>query len=384
VVWKKDEVLLELFTDQGIVGIGPGTTRPYLQEVIKPLVIGKNPFDVERLTGGERQRDWAGVDVACWDIIGQALGLPVYKLLATDHDPDPRVQMYASGGVTWTYYDKGDGRPYGVDALIDEALTYKARGYNSFKFRTGTDWEEAGVTAKEMGDVCRKLRAAVGPDFRLMLEKKAWDIWTPEECLEIAPVIEELGFFWFEQPMGEFGEAQIPDYIKLKELLPTVMLSGGENWRYRQQAKPWMERGIVDIMQTDCYRIGVTENWHIARLAEYNGVKMVPHNWGGGLGTMCNLHLAAGVPNGLMCELFQGDNLLKDEIFVEPYVAQNGVITLTDKPGFGMEIVEDVGKKFPYLPGSATIANPRFPHAWERARARERARYQAVHGQHRS
>jgi L-alanine-DL-glutamate epimerase-like enolase superfamily enzyme len=87
------------------VGIGPcegvgGEDYTYL--------IGKNPFDVELLGLT------SGLDVACWDIIGKAKGLSVYQLLATDHPANPRVHVYASGGVMWTYYDKGDGQPYGT------------------------------------------------------------------------------------------------------------------------------------------------------------------------------------------------------------------------------------------------------------------------------
>ena len=158
--------ILEIYTDEGIVGIGPGPRVGVAQPDFSQL-IGSNPFDVKSL------RPPAGADVACWDVIGKALGLPVYKLLATDQEPNPRVHVYASGGVNWTFYDKGDGQPYGVDALIEEALKYKSLGFDTFKWRPGTDWEEAGMTATKLGEtVCRSLREAVGPEFRLGLEKR--------------------------------------------------------------------------------------------------------------------------------------------------------------------------------------------------------------------
>ena len=295
VMIKCDTSIVELFTDKGIVGIGPGRVGEggdYAD------LIGKNPFDVVRLGLP------GGFDVACWDIIGKAKGLPVYRLLATDNEPDPRVHVYASGGVMWTYYDRGDGKPYGVDALIEEALRYKEMGFDTFKWRPGTDWEEAGITVAKLGDVCRRLREAVGPGFDLGLEKKGYDSWTFEECLEIAPIIEDLGFLFFEQPMGDEGPAQFEDYLRLKELMPHVMLWGGERFRSLDQARPWIEQGIYDAVQSDCYGLGVTRNWQIARLANQHGVKMVPHNWTSSLGTMCNAHLVAGVPNGHMCEFF--------------------------------------------------------------------------------
>ena len=362
VLTKCDISIVEIFTDQGIVGIGPGDR---VRGNDFSHLIGMNPFDVELmgLSGG--------LDVACWDIIGKAKGLPVYKLLATDHEANPQVHVYASGGVMWTYYDKGDGKPYGVDALIEEALRYKELGFDTFKWRPGTDWEEAGMTAAKMGGICRKLREAVGPDFDLGLEKKGYDAWTIEECFEIAPILNELNFLFFEQPMMDIGETQFEDYLKIKEMMPNVMLWGGESFRSLAQARPWMEKNIYDAVQSDCVRVGVTEEWYIARVADFYGVKIVPHNWYSSLGTMCDTHLVAGVPSGHMCEFFLYPNDFRNGLLKDPYIPKNGYITLEDKPGYGKEIINNPEKKFPYIPGRNTIANPRYPGAWERSRARE-------------
>ena len=375
VLTKYDETLVELFTDQGLVGIGPGGgAGPGDLEAVRALVVGRNPFDVE-LMGLS-----SGLDVACWDIIGQAKGLPVYKLLATDNEPNPKVKVYASGGVNWTFFDKGDGKPYGANALIEEALSYKELGHDTFKWRPGSDWEEDGVTPKELGEVCRKLREAVGPDFDLGLEKKGYDTWTFEECTQMAPIINELGFLFFEQPMGDGGPAQFDDYRKLKELMPEVMLWGGEGLRHRHQIRPYIEQGIYDAMQTDCHRIGITENWYVSRIAEFYGTaKMVMHNWASSLGTMCNTHFIAGVPSGAMVEFFLYPNDFRYGLFVEPQRPVNGYITLNDKPGFGLELIDDPGKAFPHIPGANTFPNPRYPHAMERASKRSReiaARYE--------
>jgi len=371
ITMSRNAPILEVFTDQGVVGIGPGgegggsrAGGDYSH------LIGKNPFDAELLGLA------GGADVACWDIIGKAKGMPVYKLLATDNQPNPRVHVYASGGVNWTFYDRGDGKPYGVDALIEEALKYKELGFDTFKWRPGTDWEEAGITAEKLGNtVCRKLREAVGPDFKLALEKKAYDAWTFEEALAIAPIINDLKYHWFEQPMMDLGPAQFEDYLKIKALMPNVMLLGGENLQNLVQARPFLERHIYDAVQTDSIRLGITEHWRVARVAAFNGIKVVPHNWTSALGTMCNTHLVAGVPNGYMCEFFLYPHTpWRDVLFKEPMTPKNGYITLKDKPGFGVELadIEELKKKYPSDPKApGTIANPRFPQALERARARE-------------
>jgi L-alanine-DL-glutamate epimerase-like enolase superfamily enzyme len=361
VLTKRDEGIVEICTDQGLVGIGPGSGN----EGDCSWLVGRNPFEVLSLglTGG--------LDVACWDLIGQVRQLPVYALLAVDHQPAPRVHVYASGGVMWTYYDRGDGQPHGVDALIAEALRYQELGFDTFKWRPGTDWEEAGISPARLAEICRQLRQAVGPDFGLGLEKKGYDSWTMEECLEIAPIIDDLGFLFFEQPMGDEGPAQFSDYRRLRERMPRVMLWGGERFQSCDEARPWIEQGVYDAVQSDCCHLGITQNWRIARLAAAHGVMLVPHNWSTALGTMCNTHLVAGTPSGHMCEFFMYPSDFRYGLLKEPYRPVQSYITLGATPGFGMELIDDPASRFPFVPGPGTLANPRFPHALERARERE-------------
>ncbi|MEM7131987.1 MAG: mandelate racemase/muconate lactonizing enzyme family protein [Chloroflexota bacterium] len=365
VLTKRDAAVIQVFTDQGIIGIGPGEPRDAERDYSH--LVGQNPFDIPTMSVG------GGIDVACWDIIGRAKGQPVYQILAGDHEPNPEVHVYASGGVMWTYYDRGDGQAYGVEALIEEALSYKALGFDTFKWRPGTDWDEASVNPTKLGEICQQLREAVGPDFDLGLEKKGYDSWTFDECIEIAPIINELNFLFFEQPMGDQGPAQFADYQTIKDQMPNVMLWGGESLRSVAKAEPWITQEIYDAIQTDCHYIGLTEEWRIAQLANQHGIKIVPHNWSTSLGTMCNSHIVAAVASGHMCEFFMYPNGFREGLLKEPYVPKNGIITLSDKPGFGMELVDDFTQRFPYQPGPNTIANPRFPHAWPRVREREEA-----------
>jgi hypothetical protein len=88
---------------------------------------------------------------------------------------------------------------------------------------------------------------------------------------------------------------------------------------------------------------------------------------------MCNSHLVAGVQSGHMCEFFMYPSDFRYGLFKEPYRPVDGYITLSDKPGFGMELIDAPAERFPHIPGPNTFANPRFPHAWDRARKREQA-----------
>lgn len=372
IIYSYDCGILQLFTDQGLVGIGPVEGRgPSGSGPDYSNLVGKNPFDVDTLGLA------GGADVACWDIIGKAKDQPVYRLLAGARKPNPKVHVYASGGVNWTFYNRGDGKPYGVDALIEEALHFKEMGFDTFKWRPGTDWEAAGITARKLGEtVCRKLREAVGPEFKLGLEKKAYDCWTLEEALEIAPIINELKFFFFEQPMMDLGEAQFEDYRRLKSRMPGVMLWGGESFRNLAQAQPFIDARIYDAIQSDTIRLGITENSRVARAVAAQKLKMVPHNWSSALGTICNAHLVAGSASGFMCEYFLYPNTVwRDVLFKEPLTPGSGHLTLSNKAGFGVELadLETLKNKFPYNPSARRLeANPRFPEALARARARER------------
>lgn len=151
------------------------------------------------------------------------------------------------------------------------------------------------------------------------------------------------------------------------------------------QARPFIERRVYDAVQSDCIRLGITENWRVARVAAFNGVRMVPHNWTSVLGTICNAHLVAGIPNGYLCEFFLYPNTpWRDALVKDAPVPKNGYLTLPDKPGLGIELadLDELSRKYPYDPDApGTVPNPRFPKAVERARAREEQVRQKYLGQ---
>jgi galactonate dehydratase len=367
VVWKTDGCITQVFTDQGIVGIGEGSPyegpediRRYTEEVIEPLVAGKNPFDVQLLTNrGTESRHarapWAGLDCALWDAIGKAVGKPVRDLLAIDHPPAKKIKIYASSGVEHEWYAKGE------EFLIEQALRHKEEGYDLFKFRTGTLWSHSGMTLAEYIPVLRKLREAVGPDFKLAHESMGGTGVTQEQILkELCPVLEQLRFTWFEEAPGGTELKDMEFFLRLKAALPTVRVSGGERFLHRFEAQAWLDRGALDIVQSDCNVAGITENWHIARMAHARGKTLIPHNWHGGGTTMANASLVAGIPNREYCELNVTENRLQEGIFKEPLRVVRGEMTLPDKPGFGVELIEGMERKFPYVPGSYQVRNPRI------------------------
>lgn len=363
-IWKSDAVLVEVFTDKGVVGIGesspyagPEFLKKTIEESLRPALVGKNPFDVEHLTGswgGGRPNyaAWAGVDAACWDIIGKVSGRPVCELLAAGEPVQTRLRMYASGGVEYAWYR----RP---EALIEEALRHKEEGYTAFKFRIGTEWKNSGMTIGKYIPWVRKIREAVGPAMDLMQESNMR--LSVEECLQLCPVLEELKFLWFEEPVRTDGAGALENHLRIRQALPRVKVSGGESRGTRFEFKEWIDRSAYDIVQPDCNVTGLTEAWHIARIAGLSGKPCCPHNWHGGLTTMANAALVASIPNRLLLELNQTYNPFKEELFEEPLVVRRGVMELPTKPGFGMKLKRGVAERFPYIPGNYWKPNPELP-----------------------
>jgi L-alanine-DL-glutamate epimerase-like enolase superfamily enzyme len=201
--------------------------------------------------------------------------------------------------------------------------------------------------------------AAVGSGFDLMQEANMR--LSLEQCLELAPVLEDLKFHWFEEPIGTGRPNSLEGYLKVRAACPHVMVSGGESRTNRFEFKEWIDRDAYDIVQPDCNVTGLTEAWHIARLANLRQKYCCPHNWHGGLTTMANAALVAAIPNRHMLELNQTYNPFKEEIFKDPLVVRKGYMDLHNKPGFGMELKPGIADKFPYIPGRYDRPNPDLP-----------------------
>lgn len=356
-------ILTEVFTDKGIIGIGgpspyggPDFVKEYTEKQIKPCILGKNPFDMEVFpsshTDVNKAMAWAGINVACWDIVGKAKNKPVYELLATNTTPETRIEHYASCGTIYDF----DKRP---KDLYEEALRFKEQGFKSFKFRLAENFEKNMTIAKYI-PFLRGLREAVGPDFGLMQELNMR--LNLEQVLELAPALKELKFLWLEEPVnrwgrvpGQRGQQQdvakaIDQYLKIREAVAPVPVSGGETMTSRFEFQDWIDRGAYDIIQPDCDTTGLTEGWYAAQHAHMHGKRCVPHNWHDDLTWMSNIQLVAAIPNRWVLESNRHFNPFRGGLLKEPIVVKNSYAEVPRKPGLGVEIIDDADKKFPYDP----------------------------------
>ena len=357
-IGRVNELLVRVHTDNGIVGIGeahsagmgfPGIYRENAQgeieatgaaklvaEVLKPLLMGEDPRDNERLwdkmfrlnheigwatTGWGRPQIMtgiAGVDIALWDVKGKAANMPVYKLLGGTRDTVP---CYVTGG----YYQ--DGKT--IADLVQECETYADMGYHAIKLKIGH------VSVEEDVERVRAVRESLGPDMDLMLDvNEGYDVRT---AIRAARLLEPFDIRWLEEPVHWYDRVEGLGKVAAATTIP---IASGENAVHRWDARDLINRGGVKVMQFDSTRnSGVTECLKIAAMCSMNHVRLAPHH-----DPQVHGHLVAGLEVGEIVETFPtGDrDPIWEELFsVRPEI-KNSEMKLLDRPGWGVELNESV------------------------------------------
>jgi L-alanine-DL-glutamate epimerase-like enolase superfamily enzyme len=333
--------LLTITTDDGASGHYFGAmNQEVVEQIIEPMLLGQHPFYRERIWQAlkERQRlnlpalpDRAltAVDLALWDLAGNALGQPVHHLLGASRD---RVPAYASTMV-------GDNLEGGLDtpeAYARFALACTQRGYPAFKLHTWQPPLPGAPSVKHDLAACAAVREAVGPDVPLMLDP--FHYYTRLEALELARGLEALNFLWMEEPMDEHSMSSFA-WLCEQTSLP---ICGPETVEGKMYARAeWIKAAACDIVRGGVGDVGgITPLIKIAHLAEAFGMQMEVH--GGGVG---NLHVlcAMGTPG-----LYYERGLLHPFIdydappawlheAVDP-MDEQGYVHVSERPGLGMLI----------------------------------------------
>jgi L-alanine-DL-glutamate epimerase-like enolase superfamily enzyme len=347
---KADAAVVVIDTDQGVRGIGeacayggPPRIRAEVER-LAPGLLGRDPRQpglAPRPVGLNPPVDTAaaGIDAALWDLRGRLAGRPVAELLALPGEqPLHRVRLYASGGVNYDW----EHRP---ESVVDEALGYAEAGFTAFKMRLGTHWEWAGVTVPRFLALLRQVTAAVGKRMELMLDGN--QRLGEEQALQIARALDEMGWTWFEEPIPQ---ADVEGYARLNAAVK-LPITGGEQYTTVEQFEPYLAQRAYSIVQADGGWCGLSEGMRIARRAWEFGVPMCPHNWHNGLMTLANAHLVAALPHPRVLELNMFQGPLQWEMLRRPPVIRGGYLELPAAPGLGVELAEDVERRFPYAEG---------------------------------
>lgn len=332
--------LIAVHTDEGLTGWGSVFTGEALvagaMSVLEPLLRGENALEPERVSeklhqhtfwlgrGGAITHAISGIDIALWDLLGQATGQPVGRLLGGRHRE--RVQPYAS-----LLMDE-------PARLRDTLQKVKAQGFRAFKIGWGPFGRRDAATDRA---IVRAAREAVGAECRLMVDAGGSDAYWKNGykwALGTARMLAEFDVHWFEEALRP---DQLDDYVRLREHSP-VPISGGEVLTRRQSFLPWIERGAFDIIQPDVTKVGgISEERRIAWWAEEHGIQFIPHGWNTALGLAADLHLASAVPGTDLVEYIAGSPFV-DDLVAEPWrLDDQGWLRIPDGPGLGVELDRD-------------------------------------------
>jgi D-arabinonate dehydratase len=326
-------VITEVLTDAGLTGCtyaGDERTRQRLitetiDTRLKPLLIGQDPLDVERLWDqmfvetiphGDRAtilEAIGAVDIALWDLRGRAAGVSVHKLLGGYHDRLPAIVI---GG----YYEDDKG----LDGLLAEMVGYRDQGLAGVKMKVGR------VDVREDAERVREVRKAVGDRF--MIACDANQAWTPEQAIQFCRLVESCHIRWLEEPCHWYDDVAGMRRVRERTGVP-VTAGQSEITKYGCQAL--VHGGAVDILNVDVSHAGGITEWRkIAAMAEMAGVGMAHHEE-----PHISQHCMGAVKLGLYPEYFSeardpiGWNLLRT-----PPVFKDGCVNVSQAPGFGLEL----------------------------------------------
>jgi L-alanine-DL-glutamate epimerase-like enolase superfamily enzyme len=334
------QTLLRIVTAEGVEGYSFGASRGPIERIVKPILLGQDPFYRERIWQQLKERQrlnlatlydgvLAHVDMALWDLAGRALGQPVHKLLGGYRD---KVKAYASTMC-------GDDLPGGLDtpeAYARFALACKAQGYTAFKLHTWQPPIPGAPDVKRDIAACAAVREAVGPDMALMLDP--FHFYSREEALALGRGLEKLDYYWMEEPMDEHSTSS---YVWLTEQLD-LLICGPETAEGKMQTRAeWIVRGAADISRGGVGDLGgISPLMKVAHLAESFGMRMEVH--GGGAG---NLHAlcAMGIPGeyyerGLLHPFVDYEQPVPWLNAIADPMDDEGYVHVSQRPGLGLDI----------------------------------------------
>jgi len=350
---KRDAVVVKVTTAGGLVGWGEShhgrahtAVAKLIETTLRQLVLGMDASDVVGVwkkiydkqlashgMGAGTCLAMSGIDLALWDIRGQAAGMPLYKLLGGSRKAVP---AYA-GGVSLGYQEPSK--------LVDELNLSIAKGYKAVKLRVGD-------SPKRDLERIRAVREACGGDLVILTDANIG--YSVEDVRQVMPGMDELNVAWLEEP---FPAHDYRSY-RLAAGFGRTPLAAGENHYTRFEFNRLIEDGSITILQPDLSKTGgITEALRIAAMASAYKLPIHPHSSMTGLNHAASIHFLAAIDNG---GYFEGDvskaNKFRDDLVSKPCeVDKDGNVWPLEKPGLGLEVNEEFLVKHPPMEGPGYI-----------------------------
>jgi L-alanine-DL-glutamate epimerase-like enolase superfamily enzyme len=335
--------IVKVETDEGVSGYGAADAGAEaaiaIDRFVAPYFVGRDPFEVERLTEVLRDAEILAPPLYClelplWDIVGKVAGLPVCKLWGGYSD---RVLAYCATGELRS----ADRRVEDVESLADQ-------GFKAVKLRFHRPDPRDDVAVLEA------VRDAVGDRVDLMVDANQAGVlpgvggherWDFQRALEVSRELERLDVLWLEEPLPRHDYDGL---ARLRDRVDTLSIAGGECNHGLHEFKLLIERGCYDILQPDAIiSEGIFQLWKVAAMAQAAHLQLVPHTWTNGIGLLANLHLAAAIPNCSHLEFphdpgsgwtaWAGNQMLAEP----PWIDDEGYVRVPDEPGFGFVLDEE-------------------------------------------
>lgn len=298
-----------------------------LIEFIKPLVVGRDPqdigaiwWDMWKMNRSVSTNVIGAIDICLWDINGKIAGQPIHRLLGTCKESVP---VYSS-----TAYHETN------EEYAEEAVRIKEMGWSAHKIHPHGD-PRTDIA------IARAVREAVGDGMKLMLDSM-W-AYKYEDALRVGRAIEELDFYWYEDPLVE---EDIYNYVKLHQKLDIPIMSTEYTPGRFYGMTPWITQYATDILRGDvAVTGGITPLVRLCHLAEGFNMKCEIHHGGNSLNNVANLHVTMAVPNCEFYEFFPCTGANVYGLVTDIEFDDHGMVHAPTGPGLGYEIDWDLVKR---------------------------------------
>jgi galactonate dehydratase len=358
-------VFLKLRTACGIEGVGevyaatfgPQVIASMIEDLFERRLLGRDPMQIESFwresygSGFSLRPDLSlvsvisGLEMACWDIIGKALGQPIYNLMGGKvHE---RLRSY-----TYLYPAEGEGDEFYHDAdrSAQRAAEYVAQGFTALKFDpTGgySAYDPRQPTLESLERtirLVRLVREAVGDRADLLMGTHGQ--FTTSGAIRLARLLEPYDPLWFEEPVPP----DMPEQMALVARGTRIPIATGERLTTKYEFARVLAAGAANILQMNLGRVGgLLEAKKIAALAEVHYAQIAPHLYCGPVVGAANIQIATCSPNFLILEGIQQWGGFHASILKTPIQWDRGYVIPPTAPGLGVELNESIALKHPYV-----------------------------------
>ena len=386
-----DWTFVRLETDEGIRGLGECFFAPGLTAILRslePVVQGEDPRDVHRLfrklqlatsgagsVAGIIYNAISGIEAALWDVLGQWLDAPIYRLLGGKFRDRVRVYADCHGGealesldevlrsrppswlprqrqhVSQDYFGEKKEEPSSPEAYRKQALAMRSQGYAALKF----DLDVAGTEGPDPHNRCLTNQAidrmvaligavheAVGNHVEIAVDCH-WR-YSVSDVIKLARELETFRLLWLEDPVPPDNS----DALKAVSSRVRLPIATGENLFLFEGFRRILAEHALAIATPDLQKVGgLAIARQIAEFADGQTIPVAPHNISSPVGTLASAHFCASIPNFLLLEFHASHVPFWNDLVegIPKPIIQNGFIQIPDKPGLGVTLNEEAARK---------------------------------------